>query len=76
MTDAQGTFLALGPVPNTTLEEYQASIGSPPEHPVLHTHRFELSNSPNIVQTSKLSPDRATPHKCLGFGHLRAYPYV
>ena len=52
MTGAQGTFLALGPVPNTTIEEYRASIGAPPGHNVSHTHRFQLSLSPNKVQTS------------------------
>lgn len=51
MKDAKATFLPLGPLPNTTIEDYRASIGAPPGHPVPQTHRFELSHAPNKVQT-------------------------
>ncbi|BDA50372.1 probable oxalate decarboxylase OxdD [Coccomyxa sp. Obi] len=45
------TFLPLGPVPNTSLEEFRARVGRPPQQPVLQTHRFEIAQVIPEVET-------------------------
>ncbi|KAK9917475.1 hypothetical protein WJX75_004774 [Coccomyxa subellipsoidea] len=46
------TFLPLGPAPDTSLEEFRAHIGRPPQQPVLLTHRFRLAQVTPEVSTA------------------------
>ncbi len=48
------TFMPLGPVPNTTLDQYRGSMARLPSQDVLLTHRYQLAQNTPMVCPSHL----------------------
>ncbi|CAL8464787.1 g4322 [Coccomyxa elongata] len=46
------TFMPLGPVPNTTIDEYRASFARLPSQDVVLTHRYQLANAAPAADNS------------------------